>query len=365
MLKLSGRLKFIRNLDFERDLILVVAGLLVLFLAASLKDFGWPPRHWDVMLISGWAVFIVGLLMVRDLPARFEIMLDRLTRRGVIQWNDDRQQVTHTIRASAILWERIGALAVGIAIILAFLVAFWGTFSPERILLMIAQALAGAIAGIYLGRMCAFGLVGRLFKKQGAQIKAIPGHVDGASGMKPIGDYFFFQALVASVPATYFAIWLLLLLPVEAPTLTGLGRYHHWQTSYQGLLLLTILIEIGAFVLPMLRFHRIMAAEKFARLEEADRLAGEIAGIDAQLLGLLQASEATKALSERRATLVRQFDVLEKMPTWPVDIRTRRVFTLNNALLLVPLVFNLMHEQPPDGVKKSVEFAQKVLTGRE
>ncbi len=336
----------------ERDLILVVGGLLLLFLVANSVTLGWPPAKWDVMLISGWAIFLVGLTLVQSVPARLEGTIDRLIRRSVVQGTKSANDVKICVHRTASKWGCVGASIVATAMLIAFLIAFLGALSFDRVFLMIAEALGGAVAGFYLGRMCAFGFLAQLLQKLGASIRPVPGHVDGAGGLKPIGDFYFFQALVVSLPAAYLATWLLL-LPV-------FDRYAYWRTPYQGLFFLAIVLEIGAFILPMWRFHCVMLEEKTALMGQADKLAKEITEID-RSLEVCNESGALKTLTDRRAALSRQYDALENMPVWPVDAHTRRVFTANNAVLTLPLVFDIAGMHSVAWVKDLAGVAQTAL----
>jgi hypothetical protein len=345
----------------ERDLVLVVGGLLFAYLVETFFLFGWPPSKWDVLLISGWCTFILGLLLVRSVPARFERMLERLLRRGVLRVDTQDRGLKRAMELKTRLWGRVGAGVVAAAILLAFLAAFWKAFTFDRALLTVAQVLAGLVAGFYLGRMCAYGSFWRLLKKHGASIKLIPGHVDGAAGLKPLGDFYFYQALVASLPAVYTAVWLLLFPLYASPEFPDLARYQNWRGPYQGLLGVGILFEAGAFVLPMLGFHRLMAAEKIAYHEQMDKIAEELSQIEEKLaIGSAPPAGEAKALSDRRELLGKQYQSLEQMPTWPVDRSTRKKFSAHNGFLALPLVLDVANIQPTGVLKNAIEFLQKM-----
>jgi len=72
-------------------------------------------------------------------------------------------------------------------------------------------------------------------------------HVVGAAGLRPLGDFFFRQAMLAGLPAAYVAFWIVLQLPVEFSLI---------------LLPIFVLIEVAAFVWPMWSFHRVMVRQK-------------------------------------------------------------------------------------------------------
>ena len=96
------------------------------------------------------------------------------------------------------------------------------------------------IAGWHLGRMAAYGGLGAALRKAGVSVRAIPGHLDGAAGLKPIGDLFFFQSTVAAIPAIFLAVWLVL-IPIWPRDYSG------WHALYVPLLALSLVFEMLAF----------------------------------------------------------------------------------------------------------------------
>ena len=60
------------------------------------------PFAWDVLLLSGFATLIVGLLLAGSSKSRFERTMDRLSRRGVLDRVDD---VKKTMERRANRWK--------------------------------------------------------------------------------------------------------------------------------------------------------------------------------------------------------------------------------------------------------------------
>ncbi len=163
-------------------------------------------------------------------------------------------------------------------------------------------------------------------KKESVKIMLQPTHVDGVAGLKPIGDFFFYQAMVTAIPAIFLAAWWFL-FPIWP------REYSHWEDPYIILLSIAILIEILAFLIPIWSFHRIMICEKKKWLEEADRLSNEITAIEHTL-------ESGQSLmqSEQIEEMKKYYWSIENMAIWPVDIKTKRQFKLNNILMFIPLI---------------------------
>lgn len=109
--------------------------------------------------------------------------------------------------------------------------AFFGAFDRisliARVPLIAVEAAAGYVAGLHLGRMASYGALGRFLKQKGCSIRVWPGHVDGAAGLRPIGDFYFFQAMVAGIPAMFLAAWWFL-IPLKG------DRYARWRDPTWG-----------------------------------------------------------------------------------------------------------------------------------
>jgi hypothetical protein len=289
---------------------------------------------WDWLLISGWFALITGLLLAHNVPDKLEHMLDRLANREALavtpeQLHSFKQELETRVQK---YWALGGASTVALAILVAFAFAFPGRQVYFKIPLILAEMLGGYIAGCYLGRMACYGTLGSWLKSAGIELRVIPGHPDSVGGLKPIGDLYFYQAMVVAIPAMFLAIWLLLIpLPYFHPL------YHHWQRAYAGLLALTILFEMLAFLMPLRSFHREMERQKRILLREADKLAPEIAEIQRKLAEDQPADE-TKALKDSLADKTARYWAIEQLPAWPIDLKTKRLFRLNNVALLLPLI---------------------------
>jgi hypothetical protein len=48
--------------------------------------------------------------------------------------------------------------------------------------------------------MTSYGLLGSVFDRGGVSLRATPGHIDGAAGLKPFGDYYLSQASCSPSP---------------------------------------------------------------------------------------------------------------------------------------------------------------------
>jgi hypothetical protein len=287
---------------------------------------------WDWLLITGVLLLATGIILADRVPEKLALALARLVGRNAIDARGDTlRSIQAKLEKKAQRWSQWSGVIVAASILAAFAVAG----SASRIPLAAFEAAWGYIAGSHLGRMAAYGGLGSFLKQHGLSIRVTPGHLDGAAGLKPVGDLFFLQSIIVAIPAIYLAVWSVL-IPYWPRT-----SYLDWKEPYIALLALSIVFEVLAFVLPMWSFHIQMVQLKRGLLYEADRLSVGIASLERELAEQ-HAGEERDGLRERLAQMTKQYWNIENMPTWPVSLRTKRVFTAGNAVLVLPLLSDLL-----------------------
>ena len=315
-----------RNFDLP-----IVYSALIFFLLDQWRDHAWDP-----LLISGIGALILGIHLSQGIPKKMKKNLMRLVNRKALNLTVETLEDFQTrIGNRAARWAHRGGLLVAISMLMALLYAFSKAFKQVppavKLPLMLFETLGGYIAGRYLGRMASYGRLGWILKKEKISLMLEPGHLDGAVGLKPIGDFYFYQAMVAAIPAIFLGAWWL------GITFMAYHRYQDWRRPYLGLLVIALAFEILAFLVPLWSFHREMQKQKIDFLKNADKLSRKIAEIQVQLAGPMSA-EQRNVLKDQVAYMTKQYWDIEQMPTWPVDVRTRRYFTLNNIVLSLPLI---------------------------
>lgn len=308
----------------------------------------------DWLLISGGLALLVGVHLSHGVPEALERCLRRLGDRGVIRVPTTLDELSRDMENCVLRrWAPIAGGVVAAGIALAFLGAYGLEGLLRRLPLVLAEVFGGYIAGCYLGRMACYGSLGRYLGKHGCSLRLIPGHPDGVGGWAPIGDFFFFQAVIAGIPAAFVAIWLMLI------GFTGFHqRYAHWQEPYGYLLLLAMAFEMAAFVVPLLSFHRGMHEQHGQLQREADRLSSQIAEVQRQLT-LAEGGKDLAALKDSLENLSARYWSIEHLPHWPVSRSTRRLFGFGNVGLLIPLLTEYL------GLPAVwIELLQNLLTNR-
>ncbi|MCK4600431.1 hypothetical protein KAU37_11555 [Candidatus Bipolaricaulota bacterium] len=158
-------------------------------------------------------------------------------------------------------------------------------------------------------------------------------HVVGTAGLRPLGDFFFRQAVLAGMPAAYVAFWLALFpyRPVEDIT----------TTVFLILLPIFVFIEVIAFVWPMWSFHRVMVRQKRSLVAQADEIARRISTTQAELRNPTNPAQVAE-LNARLTLDLKLYEEMEDLPTWPLNKQIRRRFAAQNLILVaVPLLGRL------------------------
>lgn len=311
------------------------AALLVPLVGYQASEHGDELGQWDFLLLSGLATLAIGLALAETIPGRLRRTLDRLRDRGAIDASDELlDRLTKALRRRARVWGLLGAVVVGSAIFIAFVVAGRGA---EDVLVWL-EVCGGLFAGYELGRMSSYGSLGSLLTRESCAVTARPGHFDNAGGLKPIGDYYFVQASIAAIPAAFLAGWWLLIPVVPRD-------YTRWRNPYVGLLVLAIGFELLCFFVPLWYFHRQMERQKDEYLREADKLASRV--VLEPPLTEAQSAEEAKVAKARVAEARERYQLIEEMPTWPVDPKTRQRFRTRNLLLLLPVAGQFVGTSSP------------------
>jgi hypothetical protein len=235
-------------------------------------------------------------------------------------------------------------------VFLAFGAAF-GRGLQEKAWFTIVAVAGGYLGGRPLGRAVAYGTLGVFLRRHGHEPVARPGHLDGAAGLKPVGDFYFFQAMVLAIPAVFLAVWWAV-IPL-------LGRYTNWRQSYLALLTVALAGEIMAFLVPMWSFHRVMKLQKEICLREADEISREVSDLQLRLMST-EAEEEREAINHRLSLRMDRYSAIDAMPTWPLDSGTRRRFTINNLALCLPLLSRVLNLS--DSWKEFVDGIQRILS---
>lgn len=333
----------------SRYLLYVIGFLVLIFCYMEYRRAGLVLIRWDWMLISGLIAFIIALYFARTIPSRMTQTLHRLANRGAFVLDPQNLDFLKArMNDRARFFASIGALFVGLAILVAFMFAY-GDRILQKLPLTILETSLGLVAGYYIGQMIAYGTMGQLANSENVPIIAQPGHIDRAAGLKPIGDFYFFQAMVVAIPSIFLAVWWFI-IPILTPW------YLHWRNPYLGLLVIALAFEILSFIIPMWVFHLVLRDQKIEHQVKADKLSNNILLLEEKILAANDA-QLIKELQQQLDFQRAKYWEIEQMPTWPVDAMTRRRFTINNIFLFLPFMLDMLSAS--DALRKFLDILVK------
>jgi len=295
--------------------------------------------EWDFLLLTGIAALWFGLLVVASVDEEFNNMLSRLIERGVLPKDLDQSALAQLLDEKANLAAQGIALVATLAILIAFAVSLYYEPRLDKALLALPESIGAYIAGSYLGRMVSFGRLATHVAQAGWMIRIFPEHVDGVGGLKPVGDFYFRQAMITAIPVLFLGIW-----SVIFPHWTG-RDYSDWADPYLGLLVVALVIMLAAFVAPMVKFHSLMVEKKREALLDADKLSRQVReeresnAPDAEITDIAGRIEVLRS----------RYWVIENMPVWPLHISTLKRFRRNYLVLTTPLITRLVDDNTKIG----------------
>jgi hypothetical protein len=331
----------------------VTGALVVLLVANEVYGRGGDPRRWDWLFVSGYVTLLTCLRTALQLPERVHRALGRLAARRVLvdRRGDLRgfERAVHRSGRRAALW---GGVLTPAGVLVAWAVAK-GDALPAYALTAAGEAVVAVPVGMFLGRAGSYGRLGSRLRGERFAVDVDPEHLDGAGGLRPVGDLYFFQAVLLAVPAVFLGAWWFAIPLV--------GDYGDWRNVYVGLLVPVIACEVAGFLLPMRSFHVVMRDAKERLLLDADAISHEVAGLQDALRRTDDDADRDR-IEARIARLTRRYVAIETMRTWPVDARIRRRFATGNLALFVPVVAQALGA--PDSWQRLLEALQKAVTGQ-
>lgn len=328
----------------------------VLFVLLGLNElslWGGDVRRWDWLFVTGILAFLMALRPSLALPDKMHETLDRLRAGKVLSaGSQDPESFERDLHRSS-RWTALIGGAVTVPVIVVAWIAARG-LGTRYLGTMTTEALAAVPVGLCFGRTVGYGMLGRRLARSRFTITVDPEHLDGATGLRPVGDFYFFQAMLLAVPAAFLGIWWVA-IPFYGE------RYAGWRDTYVALLAFVLVCELLAFFLPLRSFHLVLKDEKQRLLAEADELGHEALEIQRRLRHTPDKSEVDR-LEDRLTRLTRRYQAIEKMPTWPVSARVRRRLTVNHVILLIPVIAQLLGA--PDSLQHLLDALQKIITGQ-
>src|SRR5262249_32025862 len=146
--------------------------------------------RWDWLFLSGLLLFLAEALLARTLPSRVDGVLARLVDRKVLAADpDDMVALRGALASRAEYLGHWAGLVVAVLLAVASIFAFGPEYVSDKLVLVVVEPSTGYVAGHYLGHMAAYGSLGGLLEKLDIKFRVHPGHLDGAAGLQPLGEF--------------------------------------------------------------------------------------------------------------------------------------------------------------------------------
>lgn len=308
----------------------LLSSILIAIYGFQFFTFGLEFGRWWLLFTSSYTTLIVGIIFAESIRGKLCNTFNRLVDRGAVRIpaGVEGDNIRKEFEADVAPWSHRFAVVLAIALFIAFAVEYGPNFSKVQLAKTIGATLGGYIGGRILGPMVANGFFTQLIKAKGVEFLTQPEHPDGVSGLKPIGDFYFSQAILVAIPVLFLGIWAFVMMAGWA--------YPNWAGQYLSLFFIAIILEILAFLLPMILVHGEMKRQKNILLIDADRSTRQIESLWRQFERATHL-RGRRALNDQINSRMARYHVIENMSTWPVDIRTRRRFAINNLLIVAPM----------------------------
>lgn len=185
--------------------------------------------------------------------------------------------------------------------------------------------LSGLVAGAFFGRLATHGSMATVLADPHTELNIRPGHFDAANGLKPVGDFYLYQALLTAIPLVWLAVWVLA-LPwyAAAPCFAEHDPSIVWRMRWQfyGQWLVVASFTYVGFIRPVLTLRRRLIRTRAELLRERiPQIEAEIAHLKGNLPATTEAAQKG-ALETRIHDLAREHWAIRHMSCWPMDRST-------------------------------------------
>ena len=320
----------------------VVALYLVYQIWLNSKYYGTDWACWDYMLISGFLAFLVAISLATGIDQRLDAAIDRLRLNNALVITDDgvaRLKQEMSQRGNAV--QAWSALLIGFLIFGSYVWVFgdlaaqiWRAWQQGSLpeggwalvelgIFTVISALSAALAGVFFGRLTHYGTLAAVLSNDETRLRIVPGHFDGVCGLKPIGDFYLFQALLLAIPILWLGVWWSWIIPHYKDvicTVTGQPQFlfREWQEPFFIQWLVVLGYFYMGFMRPFLELRRHIHSTKVKlNSNEATWLEREIFEFQRRLVS--NADDSHLMNSEDIDRLSRRLWSIRTMPDWPMD----------------------------------------------
>jgi hypothetical protein len=367
-------------------------GVVALYLGYQIwlntQFYGTHWRCWDYMLISGFLAFILAIWLAHDIGRRLDVAIDKLrlnnalivTEDGVAQLKQEMSERGKRLQAWSAVF--IGLLIFGcyVWVFGDFAYKIWlawqqgllpqgGVALIQLSVFTALSALCAALAGLFFGRLAHYGTLAGVLSTDRAGLRIAPGHFDGASGLKPIGDFYLYQAVLFAIPILWLGAWWAWIIPTYKDVIcsvTGEPQFlfREWQGPFFIMWLVVLAYFHMGFVRPFLTLRkRIRNTRLTLNRDEAQRLEKDIFKLQERAVS--GGGTTGDALATEIEALSRRLWSIRNMWDWPMDTLTLTKYrSLVFGEVLLPVAAAVVSSsEVGSGGPFAVQWLQTLLFG--
>ena len=309
------------------------------------------------MAVFGFGILLVGVLVARWWQSKFESRIHRLFSTGTfLSENGSDSFDRHFDR----LLRRY-VFCMGILFIPLLEIFLWKTESVEegKLHLMLGWGISAIVIALRFGRAIATGLSVMDLRKNGINVIITKNVTGGAGGLRTLGDYYFYQAIILLIPSAFMLFWLgavYLQHPIahtywkcDGELIDGRCLAENINATWFNFSLAFIAFNVlvvfnGALVIPCIWLRRNILTHK------AQIFAPIIEQIEKELFEIrrtLQRTQEThisghdpdiRALVDRAEDKAGELAAYSDTPTWPISLGKKLVQIVSNISALAGLI---------------------------
>jgi hypothetical protein len=343
-----------------RRLIYVLIPVTAFFVWADVVNSGASLQCWNWMYYTGVTTFAVAIALAIALPRQLDDTIEALRNNNTLvltasELGEIKTRMAHEARP----WRFWCA-------VLIFLVVFggwiWASYTEVVRanldltqflaqngttalaiflgligLIIFIMAVCGFYAGAFFGTAAAHGRFASVLAGENIRLRIRPDHFDGASGLKPIGDFYLYQAFLTAMPLLWFAVWWLI-IPIYKPLGCVGPEYSGWREPFVIMWLVTLAFTYLGFIRPILKLRRrVLGEQKRLESDDVPRIEEVIRGLQQKILEGGLSEDERKAVDEKIDRHASYAWSVRQMSAWPMDARTqRRYFSVQAIVSVVP-----------------------------
>lgn len=317
----------------------------------DINGHGLDIKCWNLPHQSIILALILALSLAHQLDRRMRDTVEELWEHQSLPGS--RQEVDELLReilSKSRRWESGTALFIMCVMIVAYAWSMGGVMdqvityafttqaSLETKLALLREAfelpltgvVSGLVAGAYFGRLATYGSLASQIADDRITVRIHPGHFDGANGLRPVGHFYLFQAMLTAIPLLWLAGWAIafpayLASPCLAQYVPAdYARVVQWQFFAQWLVV-AFFTYLG-FVRPILQLRRKVSTQHRKLL--AHRLPDIAVEVDKlrSIWATCDDSVEKKRVEDELLKLSHERWHIRNMWFWPMDRNTLRKY---------------------------------------